>query len=75
MHTIATILAAAEKSASEEVPYFVAGGLFALWAVVVSLIGLRNPDFPKSGGAGRVTIGISSVLAAATVGLLIAVSV
>ncbi len=73
MNTLATIIAAAEGETSE-VPYFIAGGLFALWAIVVSIVGLRNPDFPKTKNAGRATLGLSVVLAASTVGLLVAVS-
>jgi len=73
MHALATILASSE-GASEEVPYFVAGGLFALWAVVVSMIGMRKPDFPATKAAGRITLTISAVLAACTLGLLIAVT-
>lgn len=73
MHALATILAASE-GASHEVPYFVAGGLFALWAVVVSLIGMKDPAFPKTTGAGRLTVLVSVVLGASTLGLLIAVT-
>lgn len=73
MNTIASILASVEGEKSET-PYFIAGGLFALWAIVVSFIGLRRPDFPKTKAAGRATMGVSLVLAASTLGLLIAVS-
>jgi hypothetical protein len=73
MHALATILAAVEGEKSE-VPYFIAGGLFALWAVGISLFALRSPDFPKSKGVGRAALGVSFALAASTLGLLIAVS-
>lgn len=72
MHALAAILAS-EEGASHEIPYFIAGGLFALWAVVVS-IGLRNPEFPGTSGAGRLTVTVSGVLAVATLGLLIIVT-
>jgi hypothetical protein len=73
MHALATILAT-EASSSEEVPYFIAGGLFALWAVVISLFGMRNPDFPKNARQGRITLLISGILGVATLGLLITVT-
>jgi hypothetical protein len=73
MSLLSTVILAAESEKSK-VPYFIAGGLFALWAIVVSLIGLRSPDFPKNKAAGRATLLISVVLAAATFGLLIVVS-
>jgi len=73
MSLLSTVILAAESEKSK-VPYFIAGGLFAVWAIVVSLVGLRNPDFPKSPGAGRTTLLVSVVLAVATFGLLIFVS-
>lgn len=71
MHGLTSILASSEGSS--EVPYFIAGGLFAAWAIVISLIGLRRHDFP-SGGAGRGLILVTVLLAAATLGTLIAVT-
>jgi plastocyanin len=63
MHAAALHLApvlAAEKS---RVPFFIAGGLLAAWALVVSLgLGLRRPQFPGNLGGERVVIAISLVL-------------
>jgi hypothetical protein len=63
MHTLALQLApvlAAEKS---KVPFFVAGGLLVVWALVVSLgLGLRKPNFPGSAQGERAVIAISAVL-------------
>jgi hypothetical protein len=73
MSLIASILAATEAEKSKT-PYFIAGGIFAAWAIVVSLIGLRSPDFPKNKAQGRLTLLVSIALAAATFGLLLFVS-
>jgi len=55
----ATVLAA-EKS---RVAFFIAGGLLAAWAVIVSLgLGLRRPSFPGNLGGERAVITISLVL-------------
>jgi hypothetical protein len=48
--------------------FHVLGGLFALWAVVVSALGLRNPDFPGDRGRQRIVIAISVTLATAAIG-------
>lgn len=54
----------AEKS---KVAFYVAGGLLAAWAIVISLgIGLRLPDFPRGPGGQRLVMAISIVLVAAT---------
>jgi hypothetical protein len=53
------LLAAAEPS---HVAWYVAGGLLALWAVVLSAIGLNRPDFPGNGSIQRLVILISFVL-------------
>ena len=49
MHLAALQLApilAAEKS---KVPFYIAGGVLVVWALIVSLgLGLRRPDFPGS---------------------------
>ncbi len=56
---LATVLAA-EKS---RVPFFIAGGLLACWALIVSLgLGLRRPQFPGNLGGERAVIAISLVL-------------
>jgi plastocyanin len=62
MHSAALHLAPilAEKS---RVPFFIAGGVLAGWAVFLAMaLGLRNPDFPGNIGGQRVVIAISAVL-------------
>jgi len=69
MSVLATILAAAEHAAEEEdkseAPFFFIGGALALFAVVVSVIGFKKPDFPGSPGAARgvMTLGLALTLA------------
>lgn len=63
MHPLALQLApvlAAEKS---RIPFYVAGGILVVWAMVLSLgIGLRRPDFPASLAGQRAVMAISAVL-------------
>lgn len=68
MHTFALQLApvlAAEKS---KVPFYIAGGLLVVWALVLSLgLGLRKPDFPGSLAGQRAVMGLTAVLVLAAV--------
>jgi plastocyanin len=49
-------------AAPSKVPFYVAGGLLAAWAVVLAVNGIRRPDFPSSKGGRRGVIGASLVL-------------
>jgi len=62
-------LLAAERS---KVPFFIAGGLLAVWALILSLgLGLRRPQFPGGLGGQRVVIAVSVVLALAAVSMAV----
>jgi hypothetical protein len=76
MSVLATILAtaehaaeagghAAEKEHKSEAPFFFIGGALALFAVVISVIGFKKPDFPANAGAARgvMTLGLTLTLA------------
>lgn len=63
--------AAAEAS---KVPFYVAGAILVGWAIVLSVTGLRRPDFPGSPGRGRAVVGISVVLVVCTLALAVATS-
>jgi hypothetical protein len=62
MSTILSILAAAEAAGEHaveheehksEAPFFIAGCVWALFAVVISVVGFKRPDFPNTDGAIR----------------------
>ncbi len=63
MHALAVHVApilAAEKS---KVPFYIAGGLLVVWALVLSLgVGLRKDDFPATKQLERAVIAITAVL-------------
>jgi plastocyanin len=75
VHGTATLLfplLAAEKS---RVPFYVAGGLLASWAVIVSVVlGLRHVNFPGSLGGQRTVLAITAVLVVATIAAAVATS-
>jgi plastocyanin len=75
VHGTATLLfplLAAEKS---RVPFYVAGGLLASWAVIVSVVlGLRHANFPGGLGGQRTVLAITAVLVAGTIATAVASS-
>jgi hypothetical protein len=54
--------------------FYVAGGLLAAWALIVTAIGVRREDFPSTPGATRLVGAISVVLVVAAIGLAIYLS-
>ena len=75
MHAAVLQLAPVLAAAKSKVPYYVAGGLLVVWALVLSLaVGLRKPDFPSGLPGQRVVIAVTVVLVAATMTLAVATS-
>jgi hypothetical protein len=68
---LAALIAAAEPS---HVPFFIAGGALAVWAVVLSWIGLTRPAFPFGENGQRAVMGFSFVLAAVAIAMAIVTS-
>ena len=75
---LSLFLAAAEHAAEEhhksEVPFFLAGGLLASFAVIISVVGFKKPDFPASDGAARGVMATGAVLVAAAMAMIIYVN-
>ena len=53
---------AAEEAEKSKVPFFVAGGLFAVWAIVLFAVGMRTQTFPGGQSGERTVIAVSIVL-------------
>ena len=66
---LSALIAAAEPS---KVPFYIAGGLFACWAVVLAWIGLTRPSFPFNARGQGGVVAISLLLAVLAVGMAIA---
>ena len=54
--------------------YYIAAGSAAVWAVILTAIGVRNERFPATPRAARLVAAVSIVLVAATIGLAIYLS-
>lgn len=78
LSTINTLLAAAEQAAEEpeksELPFFLAGGLLASFAVIISVIGFKKPDFPGDSATARGVMALSITLVAAAMISIVYVS-
>jgi hypothetical protein len=48
--------------------FHVCGVILGLWAVAITVIGMRSPDFPKTQNGFRAVIGISIALVALAAG-------
>jgi hypothetical protein len=48
--------------------FYIAGGVLAGWALLVSALGIMREDFPGSGGATRLVSAISVLLVVAAIG-------
>jgi len=65
---LAVVLAASSPS---KVPWYIAGSVLAIYAVILAAIGLRRPDFPNGARAQRAVVALSAVLAAIAIGAAI----
>jgi hypothetical protein len=68
LHALAAVILAAEEEAEpSKTAFYIAGGLLAVWAVVLTGIGMSQASFPATTGAKRGVMAISSVLVAAAI--------
>jgi len=59
---LALLQVAAEEAEKSKVPFFIAGGLFAVWAIVLFVVGMRSQTFPDGQRGERTVIAVSLVL-------------
>lgn len=62
----AFLVLAAEEAEKSETLFFVIGCLFAAWAVIIGVVGMRSESFGSERGLSTALIGVSVLLAAAT---------
>jgi hypothetical protein len=65
---IGSILLSATVS---KVPFYIAGGALAAWAVILAALGLNRPGFPGGLRGQRGVIAISVVLMALTIAMAV----
>ena len=63
LHAFITFAAEAVDDEPSKTPFYIAGTVLALWAVIVSLIGIsRHAEWPSSQGTRSAIMGISTLL-------------
>ena len=66
LHALSIVFAATEGHESSKTLFYVAGAVLALFAVLISALGLRRiGSFPSSKGQARGVIGIAGLLVVA----------
>lgn len=58
----ALLILAAAKAEPSKTAFYIVGGAWAGWAVVLGALGMRSPDFPNNSGAARGIMAVSTVL-------------
>ena len=61
----ALLVLAAEEGHRSEAPFYIAGIVFACWAIYVGVSGLRSESFGSTASQSRTIIAVSVLLAAA----------
>jgi len=69
---VSTLLLAA--SGTSKVPFFIAGGALAAWAVILAAIGLNRPDFPGDLRGQRAVIAITFTIVVIAIAMAIVTS-
>jgi hypothetical protein len=65
LHAMLVLAAETAEKEPSKAAFYICGGLLAVWAVVLSGIGLSRPEFPGAVAAERGVIAISAVLVVA----------
>ena len=65
------LIAAGEPS---KTPFYIAGGVLVIWALVLAAIGLARPAFPYGLRGQRGVITVSAVLVAVTIAMAVITS-
>ena len=64
-------LAKIVASEPSKVPFYFAGGILALYAVVLAAIGITRPSFPGGSVGARAVMGLSTVLVVVAIAMAI----
>ena len=66
LHGLVTLTVEVAEETGDQTPFYVVGGLLALWAVIASFAGMRDhAAFPGSAGARAGVMAVTTVLVVA----------
>ncbi|MTD45003.1 hypothetical protein GKE82_12055 [Conexibacter sp. W3-3-2] len=71
MHALLTIATTEGAEETSKTLFYVLGSALAVFAVLLSGLGMSRPDFPGTDGAARATIGTAVVLVVAAMAAVI----
>jgi hypothetical protein len=74
LHHFATLVLAIDDHEPNKLPFYIAGGGLAAWAVILGFFGLRGDDFPANAVAARGVMGISVLLVATAIAMALITS-
>ena len=74
LHAFVTFAAETAKAEPSKTAFYLAGGALVVWAVVLSAIGLSQPDFPANDSAKRGVMALSAFLVLAAMVTAVATS-
>jgi hypothetical protein len=66
--------AGAEEHHKSETPFFIAGAVLVAFAIAISVVGFKKPDFPATESAARGIMAVSAALVGATLVAIVYVS-
>jgi hypothetical protein len=64
VHHLAALVFAVDDYEPSKVPFYIGGGVLAVWAVFLGAVGLRGETFPGNETGARAVMGISVLLVA-----------
>jgi hypothetical protein len=65
------VFAQEEAEEPSKTPFYVAGILLVIWALVVATLGIRNERFASEKRVGRAVMGVSALLVVATMAMAV----
>ena len=68
------VLAAVTADAGSKTAFYIAGGAFACWAVLLGVLGITRETFPPSAGVARLVMLVSGLLMATAMATAVIVS-
>jgi hypothetical protein len=75
LHALTIVFAAAEGHETSKTLFYVAGGVLAAFAVIISVVGIKRIDtFPSSKGQERGVLGVAVLLVLAAMAAAIITS-
>lgn len=62
VHHLAALVFAVDDYEPSKVPFYIGGGVLAVWAVFLGVVGLRGETFPNNETGARAVMGVSVLL-------------